>query len=242
MGSVSHTFNVIGAYINHNSNTSEKAPQVNWTKRGIYQLENAACNSLMMIDCCFSGTAARGTSESTNEILAAATPNAPSYSGDRAYSKLLATELMTMPVPFTAYALHEKMLAASKSRLSDNPNHLLATPDHGYTVRSRQRSILLRPLEPNGLQSITSDRPFAPAPESSKPRMFVEVELDHLQGLQDCVTEWGRWFVERHPPPNMHGVKFYTPEDMYLKAIPGRQMHSALSGVFLGTRYTHFVM
>ena len=113
--------------------------------------------------------------------------------------------------------LYERMRDAAMARLSDDPNNLWATPDHGYTEISRQQSILLRPLEPQGVQSITNDRPFAA--ELRRSRLFVEVELDSLQGLQDNVTEWGRWFVKRNPPPNMYAVKFYTPEDMFFKAM-----------------------
>jgi hypothetical protein len=63
---------------------------------------------------------------------------------------------------------------------------------------------------------------FASAPELPRSLIFVEFELDFLQGLQDCVTEWGRWFVKRHPPPNMNSAKFYTPEDMFVNAAVER--------------------
>ena len=67
------------------------------------------------------------------------------------------------------------------------------------------------------VQTITKNRSFAL--ELTARRIFLEVELDHLQGLEDCVLEWGNWFTKRHPPPNMCGVKSYTPEDSFVKAI-----------------------
>ncbi|KAF2691328.1 hypothetical protein K458DRAFT_455685 [Lentithecium fluviatile CBS 122367] len=157
-------------------------------------------------------------SKSTTEILAAASRNAPSYSGPRAYSKLLKKKLKEKSFrPFTAFELHEEMLAASKAPLSGDSNNLEATPDHGFTQRSRTASILLKPLEPVTVQTITNKGPFAS--ELPKRRIFLEVESDQLQGLEDCVSESGNWFTKRHPPPNMRAVKFYTPEDIFVKAI-----------------------
>jgi hypothetical protein len=200
------------------ANVSPRSAWVNWTTCGINLLETADCDTLMVLDCCHSGSAARGVSRNTTEILAAATRNEPSWSGPRAYSKLLKKKLSEKSVrPFTAFELHEEMLVASKAPLSGDPNNLEATPDHGFTQRSRTTSILLKPLDQGMVQTITNNRPFAP--ELTKRRIFLEVELDQLQGLEDCVSEWGNWFTKRHPPPNMCGVKFYTPEDIFVKAI-----------------------
>jgi hypothetical protein len=111
-------------------------------------LEAADCDTLMVLDCCHSGSAARGVSRNTTEILAAATQNEPSWSGQRAYSKLLKRKLKEKSArPFTAFELHEEMLAASKAPLSGDPNNLEATPDHGFAQRSRTTSILLKPLD-----------------------------------------------------------------------------------------------
>ncbi|ORY11439.1 hypothetical protein BCR34DRAFT_587936 [Clohesyomyces aquaticus] len=168
--------------------------------------------------CCHSGSAARGVSKNTIEVLAAATRNEPSGSGPRAYSKLLVKKLKQMSVrPFTAFQLHEEMLAASKAPLSQDPNNLEATPDYNFTQKSKRTPILLKPLDRDTVQTITGDRPFAYG--VTNPRIFLEVELDHLQGVEDCVSEWGNWFTKRHPPPNMCGVKFYTPEEIFAKAI-----------------------
>ena len=200
------------------SNVSPRSACVNWTTDGISQLEAAGCDTLMVLDCCHSGSATRGKPEKTTEILAAATRNHASWSGSRSYSKLLKRKLKEKSVrPFSAFELHEEMLAASKAPLSRDPNNLIATPEHGFTKGSRTKSIVLKPLDQGKLQTITNDRPFAPG--LTKQRIFIEVELDQLQGLEDCVSEWGNWFTKRHPPRNMCGVKFYTQEDIFVKAL-----------------------
>ncbi|KAL9083183.1 MAG: hypothetical protein Q9165_008626 [Trypethelium subeluteriae] len=200
------------------ANVSPKSACVNWTVCGINLLDVANCDTIMILDCCFSGTAARGVSKKTTKILAAATRNEPSWSGPRAYSKLLKRKLKEKSIrPFTAFELHEEMLVASKAPLSGDPNNLEATPDHGFTRRSRPTSILLKPLDKGLVHTITDNRPFAVKP--TRQRIFLEVELDQLQRLEDCVSEWGNWFTRRHPPPNMCGVKLYTPEDVFVKAI-----------------------
>jgi hypothetical protein len=190
---------------------------VDWTLlQGI--IEDARCDSLMILDCCHAGNAARKTQRSTNEVLGACAPSDVSYFGIRAYSKMVKKKLENMPTPLTVFDLHEALLKESQKPLNnDNYDALIATPVRGFAGGSR--TITLRPLP--RLQTI-NDRPDSIAINSStktevNPHIFMEIELDQSQSLN--VLEWEKWFKQRPTPPSMFGVKFYTAEEIHMKMI-----------------------
>jgi hypothetical protein len=112
------------------------------------------------MDCCFSGTTiTRGQARTVNEILAASTRESPSYSGSRAYSKLLRNKFATISVPCSVQQIHDDMLSASRLKPAiKTDNALLATPDHGWAGNSLRRSIRLKPLpNPNTKSPVASE-------------------------------------------------------------------------------------
>jgi hypothetical protein len=127
--------------------TSPQSASVNWTYiQKDLELSEADC--LLIIDCCHSGTSiTRGEATTINEILAASTHESPSYSGSRAYSKLLKAKLESISLPCSVEQIHQEMLSASRLRpISQSAGALRATPDHGWAGDSLPRSIRLRPL------------------------------------------------------------------------------------------------
>lgn len=170
---------------------------------------DANLDSLMILDCCHSANAIRGQSKTINEVLAAATRESPSYSGARAYSKMLVKKLNTMKLPFTVADLHEEMKRECLPSLVENPDALIATPDHGWVGSSGARSIMLRELVPE-LKEIQNI-------DSNNPRIFMEIELDSLDQYES--GPWQKWFGQTSLPSDMLGVRFYTKEDVYRELV-----------------------
>lgn len=97
--------------------------------------------------------------ERERSTSAASTRESPSYSGARAYSKLLKNKLETMSLPFSVEELYDDMLSASRLRpINKNGGTLLATPDHGWAGNSLKQSIRLQPLSASDTDApITSE-------------------------------------------------------------------------------------
>ncbi|KAH7080945.1 hypothetical protein FB567DRAFT_532152 [Paraphoma chrysanthemicola] len=191
---------------------------VHWSEiQASLKLCEADC--LVVVDCCYSGsTITRGGARTITEILAASTRESPSYSGARAYSKLLKKILTSTNLPCSVKDIHEEMLAASRLNPAvQNPNVLLATPDHGWVGNSLDRSIRLKPLpDPDSAPeaTITTDNP-------QKARMFIEIELelDDSQDTSIATEQWQRWFTDRLPPASVLHLQFHTVADIYSKMM-----------------------
>jgi hypothetical protein len=184
------------------------------------RIEDANCDSLMTLDCCHAGNASRSLPQNTNEILAASVPEASSYSGARAYSKMLKKKLEMLPIPFTALQLHEEMVKERNKPMSQNPDSLIATPRHGYAGNGGGRTVILRPPKHLHMIDDSDPSPSGVTPEAAvptNPHIFMEIELDQSQQLD--VAKWEAWFAERPPPPSMFGLKFYTKEEVHVKVI-----------------------
>lgn len=178
---------------------------------------DADCDSLMILDCCHAATAARGWQRSTNEILAAAVKDAPSWFGLRAYSKLLKKKLQIMQKrgPFTVLQLHEEMEKHSATLSWEDSEALLATPAHGYAGGSSHRTIRLDALA--RVHRIGNIKPSNALLNSKTPRIFMELELDSKEKFD--AGSWQRWFRQQHLPPIIQGYKFYTEEGLHIKTI-----------------------
>jgi hypothetical protein len=169
----------------------------------------------MILDCCHAATAARGHVSGINEILAASVRDAPSWSGWRAYSKLLRKKLEIMRErgrPFTVQELHEQVMKHSGPSSREDPDALIATPDHLFAAGSGTRSIRLDKLpRPGSIIKAKSES------TSKNQRVFMEIELDSMEEMEP--KSWQRWFTQRLIPPSMLGFKFHTEEGIYMKAI-----------------------
>jgi hypothetical protein len=158
----------------------------------------AACDSLMIIDCCHAITATRRKVKSTNEVLAASVRDAPSYQGRRAYSKLLTKKLKIMRerVPFTVYELHEEMEKHSGPTSIEDPEALLTTPAHGFARATGHRIIRLDILPRiHGISNVKSKT------MSKTQRVFMEIELNPNEKLDAGL--WQRWFAQKFLPPSI---------------------------------------
>jgi hypothetical protein len=177
----------------------------------------ANCDSPMILDCCHAATAARGWQNSTNEILAASVKDMPSWTGMRAYSKLLKRKLQMMQKkgPLTASQLHEEMMKHSATQTKTDPVALLATPAHGYAGCSSYKTIRLDALpRVHGIGSMKSSDKLS---NSKNTRIFMEIELDSKEKFD--AASWQRWFRQQHLPPIIQGYKFYTEEGLHIKTL-----------------------
>ncbi|KAH7066693.1 hypothetical protein BKA63DRAFT_125837 [Paraphoma chrysanthemicola] len=210
------------------ANTSEHSATVHWSEiQARLELSEADC--LVVVDCCYSGsTITRGGARTITEILAASTRESPSYSGARAYSKLLEHILATTGLPCSAQDIHDEMLAASRLNPAvQNPNVLLATPDRGWAGNSLRRSIRLNPLpDPDSVPEATTTKD-----NSHKARMFIEIELDNSQDTSTATEQWQRWFTNRLPPATLRSLRFHTAADIYSKITQERRAKNNTSRV-----------
>ncbi|KAL9093892.1 MAG: hypothetical protein Q9165_003815 [Trypethelium subeluteriae] len=201
------------------ASTNADGGRVNWS-RIQERLEDADCDTLMIIDCCYSGSAVtRGVPNTTNEVLAAVGPDAPSYFGTHAYSRAIKSKLSDMKIPFTAQQLHEALLDESRQKpISQHADTPLAIPDHGFAGESRKRSIHFKELPRNGEHTISENMlQLQLSTPSRRLTMSIEVELDTLDDIVESADEWEEWFIKRNPPTNVLNVRFYIRQGLLLK-------------------------
>ena len=160
--------------------------------------------------------AARGLVLGTNEVLAASVRGgAPSWSGARAYSRLLREKLVIMHKRgrlFTVYQLYKEIMKHSGPTSGQDKQALISTPDHAFAGGMGNRSIRLSELPTaHGISKAASES------TSKTQRVFMEIELDSEE--KPDTESWKRWFAQRVLPPSMLNFKFHTEEGMYMKTI-----------------------
>ncbi|KAL1799676.1 hypothetical protein ACET3X_000018 [Alternaria dauci] len=212
------------------ASTSAYGAQVNWAAIQT-NLEIAKADCLLILDCCFSGTAmTRGKTRTINEILAACVREHPSYSGARNYTKLLTRRLERISLPCRVSQLHDMMHSASIAKTSNEDGQihqgLYATPDHGWAGNSQRQSIRLHKLtsEPSDISMADASSSRALIAETSiRESMFIEVVLEPSKDVDTAISDW-RQFLRASPLPG--GVKdiiFHNKASLHTKTTQEKE-------------------
>lgn len=122
--------------------------QINWTYQQNF-LDLAPCDVAQILDCCFAGTAIKGTVLGRNEILAACDRNHPTPTKDDAYIKrvtLALEHLARKADAFSLETLHDTVRRETErqnehrtadKRLPDPAYKLIGDIDGSITLRPR---------------------------------------------------------------------------------------------------------
>lgn len=122
-----------------NKRGKPKSPTLCWS---LLQpsLKSAPCDVLLLLDCCFAGSAVRGDVEGTNEIIAACGRETLAEGvTDRSFTHNLMRKIRSFNgQPFTVVQLYERLLKDRK--------RLITTPQYAPLSARERPSIVLAPL------------------------------------------------------------------------------------------------
>ena len=118
-----------------------RSPTLNWGSL-MPMVKRAACDVLLLLDCCYAGSAARGDINGTNELIAACGREVIAVGvTDRSFTQNLMRKLRSFQdQPFTVSQLYERLLKDRK--------RLITTPQYAPLSGRDRPSICMAPFKP----------------------------------------------------------------------------------------------
>ncbi|EHY52500.1 hypothetical protein ABEF92_006004 [Exophiala dermatitidis] len=183
---------------------------VNWSEIQPL-LENAECDTLIILNCCYAGNAVLGPKRGTTEILAASDRDTQTGTLEKSFLRVVVEELVRLSVSaFNVETLHHHVDKHNTLRKGQR----IRTPFYRRLPDPKVPSIWLQRLV---VPDRTAQHPRSETHMQSNGSFYVKVSLDATENDLELEASWSA-FLANASWPGVKDLTFYT-EDMLLSEL-----------------------